>query len=100
MPVKPKGQPRAMITAAEIRAARALLGISQAKLSDLADIGIATIKRMEAAPEIRGAAESLWKIQAALEAAGIEFIPADELKGPGVRFRHAKRVAKRRMNKP
>jgi hypothetical protein len=37
---------------------------------------------------------------AALEAAGIEFIPADELKGPGVRFRHAKRVAKRRMNKP
>jgi hypothetical protein len=36
---------------------------------------------------MRGAAETLWKIQRALEAAGVEFIPADEAKGPGVRLK-------------
>ena len=41
------------------------------------------------ATEIRGSGETLWKIQTALEAAGIEFISADELKGPGVRFRRS-----------
>jgi hypothetical protein len=48
---------------------------------------VATIRRLEAAPQIRGAAETLWKIQRALEAAGVEFISADEAKGPGVRLK-------------
>jgi transcriptional regulator with XRE-family HTH domain len=76
-----------MILAAQIRASRALLGLSQGELSELAGVGIATIKRIEIATEISGAARTLWKIQTALEAAGIEFIAADETKGLGVRLK-------------
>jgi hypothetical protein len=36
---------------------------------------------------MRGSAEVLWKIQTALEHAGVEFIPGDESKGPGVRLK-------------
>ena len=49
------------------------------------------MKRIEASDEIRGSAETFWKIQTALEQAGIEFIPADESKGPGVRLKHRTR---------
>ena len=76
-----------MIDAAQIRGARALLDVSQAQLSKLALVSATTIKRVEAAAEIRGAAETLWKLQTALEKAGVEFIPADEHKGPGVRLK-------------
>ena len=76
-----------MIDAAQIRAARALLDVSQAQLSKLASVSATTIKRLEAASEVRGAAETLWKLQTALEKAGVEFIPADEQKGPGVRLK-------------
>ena len=80
-----------MIMASQIRAARALLGLSQRELSVLAEIGLATVKRIEAAPEIRGAADTFWKIQTALEKAGVEFIPTEAGKGPGVRFRNVPR---------
>jgi transcriptional regulator with XRE-family HTH domain len=76
-----------MLSAAQIRAARALLDVSQAQLSELASVSATTIKRLEAASEVRGAAETLWKLQTALEMAGVEFIAADEHKGPGVRLR-------------
>ena len=76
-----------MIDAAQIRAARALLNINQADLARRASVHVATIRRLEAAPQIRGAAETLWKIEKALEAAGVEFIPADGAKGPGVRLK-------------
>jgi predicted transcriptional regulator len=76
-----------MIDAAQIRAARALLNINQADLARMAPVHVATIRRLEATPEIRGAAETLWKIQTALEAAGIEFISAEGGKGPGVRLK-------------
>jgi transcriptional regulator with XRE-family HTH domain len=76
-----------MIGAAQIRAARALLGVNQIKLSEWAGISVGTVKRVEAASELRGTAETLWKIEKALEAAGVEFIPADEVKGPGVRLK-------------
>ena len=71
-----------MIMASQIRAARALLGLSQRELAVLAAIGLATVKRIEAAPDIRGAADTFWKIQTALEKAGIVFISADEHGGP------------------
>ena len=71
----------------QIKAARALLGLSQWELADLAAVGAATVKRIEAASEIRGSADTFWKIEKALEAAGVEFIPADEAKGPGVRLK-------------
>ena len=76
-----------MIDAAQIRAARALLNINQADLARRASVHVATIRRLEAAPQMRGAAETLWKIEKSLEAAGVEFIPADEAKGPGVRLK-------------
>ena len=77
-----------MINAAQIRAARGLLGLSQTRLSELASVSAATIKRVETASEIRGSADTFWKIQTALESAGVEFIQADETKGPGVRLKH------------
>jgi transcriptional regulator with XRE-family HTH domain len=76
-----------MIDASQIRAARGLLDLSQVELSELASLSVATIKRIEAATGVRGAAETLWKIQTTLEKLGIEFIPAEELKGPGVRLK-------------
>jgi transcriptional regulator with XRE-family HTH domain len=78
---------KSMIDAVQIRAARGLLNLSQANLARMASVHVATIRRLEAATEVRGAAETLWKIQRALESAGIEFISAEAGKGPGVRLR-------------
>jgi len=58
----------------------------------VASVSTTTIKRLEGATEIRGAAETVWKIQKALEAAGVEFIPEDETKGPGVRLKQSQRA--------
>ena len=77
-----------MIFSAEIRAARALLNWSQSDLAEAASVGVATVRRLEGARgKVRGAADSVWKIQAALERAGVEFLPAESGKGPGVRLR-------------
>ena len=84
-----------LIDAAQIRASRALLDISQSELSRLASVSATTIKRLEGSSEIRGAAETVWKIQVALEKAGIEFIPGDDEKGPGVRLRARARKKRR-----
>ena len=80
-----------MIAASQIKGARAMLGLSQRELASLASVGLATVQRIELTAEIRGAAETMWKIQTALEAAGVEFIPADDTKGPGVRLKHTRR---------
>ena len=71
-----------MISAAQIKAARALLSIDQRELSNSAEVAISTVKRIELAEELTGSVRTLWKIQTALERAGVEFIPADEHKGP------------------
>src|SRR5580704_9533273 len=63
-----------MITAGQIRAARALLGIDQRKLAELSGLSLPTIQRMEASEDtIRGNVESLMKLVAAFDGAGIEF---------------------------
>jgi hypothetical protein len=64
-----------------------LLGIGQQELSTLAEVGINTVKRVEQSTEMAGSVRTLWKIQTALEQAGVEFIPGDESKGPGVRLK-------------
>ena len=79
-----------MIEAAQIRAARALLNISQADLAKIASVHVATIRRLEAATGVRGAAETLWKMQQALEHAGIEFIPEEAGRGAGVRLKQSR----------
>ena len=77
-----------MIVPTQIRAARALLGLGQLQLSKLADLGITTVKRIELSEGPSGSVRTLLKIQTALERAGVEFIPADDTKGPGVRLKH------------
>ena len=54
-------------------------------------MGIDRLKRIELPDEIIGSARTLLKIQTALEAAGVEFIPADDEKGPGLRLKHKAR---------
>jgi len=64
-----------MITAAQLRAARALLGIDQRQLAETASLSVPTIQRMEASEGvIRGNVDSLMKLIGALEAAGIVLI--------------------------
>ena len=64
-----------MITAAQMRAARALLGIDQKRLAHMAGISVPTIQRMEASQgNVRGIVDSLSKVVAAFDAAGVELI--------------------------
>jgi transcriptional regulator with XRE-family HTH domain len=79
-----------MISAGQLRAARALLGIDQRRLAELSGLSLPTIQRMEASDGvIRGNVDSLMKLVAALETAGIELIAdnADSrARGRGVRL--------------
>ena len=64
-----------MMTAAQLRAARALLGIDQKTLAGMAGVALPTIQRMEASEGvIRGNIDSLSKLIGALNAAGVELI--------------------------
>lgn len=64
-----------MITSAQMKAARALLGIDQQELARLAGLSIPTIQRMEASDGVvRGNTDSLVKVVDALQSAGIEVI--------------------------
>lgn len=64
-----------MITSAQLRAARALLGIDQRQLAESAGLSVPTIQRMEASEGvIRGNVDSLMKLINALDAAGIALI--------------------------
>jgi len=64
-----------VITAGQLRAARALLGLDQRALAELADLSVPTIQRMEASEGvIRGNVDSLMKLIAALDSSGIALI--------------------------
>jgi len=80
-----------MITAAQLRAARALLGMDQRRLAEAAGLSLPTIQRMEASDGvIRGNVDSLVKLVEALERAGIELIGEGATSsggGRGVRLR-------------
>jgi transcriptional regulator with XRE-family HTH domain len=80
-----------MITAAQLRAARALLGIDQRELAAQAGLSLPTIQRMEASDGvIRGNVDSLMKLVAALDAAGIDLISDNATSsggGRGVRLK-------------
>jgi transcriptional regulator with XRE-family HTH domain len=80
-----------MITAAQLRGARALLGIDQRKLAELAGLSLPTIQRMEGSDGvIRGNVDSLTKLVSALDAAGVELITegaASLSGGRGVRLK-------------
>lgn len=76
----------AMLTPAQVRAARALLRWSQTELAARSGVHVNPIKAFESE---RSAPiwTTLNKLERALKKAGVEFIDGDESKGPGVRFR-------------
>ena len=80
-----------MITAAQLRAARALLGVGQRKLAELSNLSVPTIQRMEASDGVvRGNVDSLMKLVSALDSAGIELIAEGAVSqggGRGVRLK-------------
>jgi transcriptional regulator with XRE-family HTH domain len=79
----------AVLTPAQLRAARALLGWSREDLAAKSGLGAETVKNFE----LRGSDPKLGTVQKwrrALEAAGVQFIDADEMSGPGVRLRGGK----------
>jgi transcriptional regulator with XRE-family HTH domain len=80
-----------MITSAQLRASRALLGIDQRRLAELCGLSLPTIQRMEASDGVvRGNVDSLMKLVGALHAAGIELISENATSsggGRGVRLR-------------
>ena len=64
-----------MMTSAQMRAARALLGIDQKRLAELSGLSVPTIQRMESSDgNVRGVVESLTRVVEALDAAGIALI--------------------------
>jgi transcriptional regulator with XRE-family HTH domain len=80
-----------MITAAQLRAARVLLGVDQRRLAELSGLSVPTIQRMEASETmVRGNVDSLVKLITALDAAGIELLDegaVSSAEGRGVRLK-------------
>ena len=76
-----------MISASQIRGARAILRLGQAGLAEAADVSLETVKRIESMEgDLKIRLDTLTKIKTALERAGIEFIDENG-GGPGVRLR-------------
>ena len=80
-----------MISPAQLRAARALLGIDQRRLAELAGVSLPTIQRMEASSgNVRGVIDTLTKVVQAIELAGVELIGNEQPsqgRGRGVRLK-------------
>jgi transcriptional regulator with XRE-family HTH domain len=76
-----------MINAAQIRAARHLLSLSQVDIAEAIGLSLPTIKSAESDREVSFSADALAAIQRALESAGVEFTdgaePGVTLKGKG-----------------
>ena len=76
-----------MLTPAQLRAARALLGWSRDDLAERSGVFANTISNFE-----HGLSDpkqgTILKWRRALAAAGVEFQDEDEIKGAGVRLRH------------
>jgi len=75
-----------LVTGNQLRAARALADVEQTWVASAAGVAINTVRNMEARGRepITSSAVTVRKVQTALEAAGIEFLNADQ---PGVRLR-------------
>ena len=77
------------VTAAQLRAARAILKIGQNDLCGRSGVSIATLRRMENAEgQVRASYETVVAVMREHEAAGVEFIPENG-GGAGVRLRKA-----------
>ena len=76
-----------MIEAAQVRAARALIGWSQTKLADAAGVSLSTVERFETEAPDSVPAQAVARMGAALESAGVAFIDKNG-GGAGVRLRN------------
>jgi transcriptional regulator with XRE-family HTH domain len=73
-----------MVSPDQLRAARALLGLSQPAVAEAAGVSVITLKRAEGSAKPAASAEAVTAIRSALESAGVEFTNGD---APGVRLR-------------
>ena len=86
-----------MISAAQLRAARALAGLDQRQLAKLAGLSVPTIQRMEASDGVvRGNVDSLTKLIGALDIAGVELIVEGAASASGGRGLRLKKTAGRK----
>ena len=78
-----------LITGAQLKAARALAGMTQRELAEKAKLNMDTIGAMEARGDgmLRSSLGTVRAVQTALEAAGVEFLNGDS---PGVRLKPSK----------
>lgn len=74
------------MTGNQLRAGRALIGWSQAQVAEAAGLSIPTIKRAEGQAALSASAEAIAAIRAALEQAGVVFLPENG-NGAGVALR-------------
>ena len=81
---------RLVLNGAQLRAARSLLRMSAEELAARSGIGVATIRRAEAANgSVRMTRANIQAVMRVFEQVGVEFIPAGApvpSGGPGVRF--------------
>jgi transcriptional regulator with XRE-family HTH domain len=86
-----------MITASQLKAARVLLGFDQRQLAELSRLSVPTIQRMEASEAVvRGTVDSLVKLIAALDLAGVEILhegAVSKARGCGVRLKSGAQAA-------
>ncbi len=74
------------MTGNQLKAARALIGWSQAQVAEAANLSIPTVKRAEGQAALSASTDAIAAIRAALEAAGVVFLPENG-NGPGVALR-------------
>jgi transcriptional regulator with XRE-family HTH domain len=77
-----------IITPAQLRAARSLVGLSQRQIAEVTGLSVPTIKRAESETGLRVSRAAVFAIRNALETAGVIFLPEGS-EGVGVRFRAA-----------
>ena len=80
-----------MMTPAQLRAARALVGWSRDDLANHSGVGAGTIKDFEKINGSDPKQGTVQKWQRALEAAGVVFTDEDDMMGPGVRLKESSR---------
>jgi len=84
-----------MLSSAQLRAARAFAGLDQRQLAEKSGLSVPTIQRMEASDGvIRGNVDSLMKVVAALDQAGVELISEDTVSSSGGRGVRLKATAR------
>jgi transcriptional regulator with XRE-family HTH domain len=78
-----------MIKSEQLRAGRALLGMSQADVAAAAGVSVPTVKRLESGKGPSVTVDARGKVATALEGAGVIFQPENG-EGPGARLRKVK----------